>query len=155
MNSTVDHPKLIVDAPILLALTILVTFVVQWVFPLPFLATLPSRIFGVILFLGGFILGFPALRAMLRARTTPNPHRPTTAVVSDATYRFTRNPMYLGMLISYSGLCIFFQNPWFILFLPVLIWLFTAWVIIPEEQYLESKFGKEYLDFKARVRRWI
>jgi len=63
--------------------------------------------------------------------------------------------MYLGMLISYSGLFIFFQNPWFILFLPILSWLFTIWVIIPEEKYLEETFGQDYLDFKSRVRRWI
>ena len=110
---------------------------------------------GVILFIGGFSLGFPALRGMLKASTSPNPHRPTTALVRDATYRITRNPMYLGMLISYAGLFIFFQNPWFVFFLPILVWLLTIWVIIPEERYLEQKFGAEYLDFKGRVRRWI
>jgi protein-S-isoprenylcysteine O-methyltransferase Ste14 len=97
----------------------------------------------------------PAFRGMLKSSTSPNPHRPTNALVRDATYRFTRNPMYLGMLISYAGLFIFFQNAWFILFLPILIWLFNAWIIIPEEKYLEEKFGHDYLDFKSRVRRWI
>lgn len=155
MNSKIDHPKLTIDAPVLLAITILFTIALQRLLPLPFLPSLPSRIIGAILFVGGFLLGFPALRGMLRARTSPNPHRPTTRLVFDGTYRITRNPMYLGMLISYSGLSIFFQNPWFLLFLPILVWLFTTWVIIPEEKYLESKFGQEYLDFKARVHRWI
>ncbi|HLO30785.1 MAG TPA: isoprenylcysteine carboxylmethyltransferase family protein [Anaerolineales bacterium] len=155
MNPKTDRPKPLIDAPVLLALAILLTFVLQWLIPLPFLPSLPSRILGAILFIGGFLLGFPALSGMLKANTTPNPHHPTTALVFDGTYRITRNPMYLGMLISYAGLFIFFQNPWFILFLPFLILLFTAWVIIPEEKYLEGKFGKEYLDFKARVRRWI
>ena len=155
MNPRADHPKLTVDAPVLLAIAILFTFALQWFVPLPFFPTLPSRIVGAILFLGGFFLGFPALRGMLNAKTTPNPHRPTTALVRDATFRITRNPMYLGMMISYAGLFIFFQNPWFILFLPFLILLFTTWVIIPEEKYLAEKFGKEYMDFKARVRRWI
>jgi protein-S-isoprenylcysteine O-methyltransferase Ste14 len=127
----------------------------QWFLPLPFFPRLPSRILGAILFLGGFALGFPALRSMLKASTSPNPHHPTRALTLEGTYRITRNPMYLGMLISYSGLFIFFQNLWFLLFLPILIWFFTAWVIIPEEKYLEGKFGKEYLDFKARVRRWV
>lgn len=156
MNPKTDHPKITVDAPVMLALTILLTIVLQRLLPLPFpLPSLPSRILGALLFVGGFASGFPALRGMLKAKTSPNPHRPTNALVFDATYRFTRNPMYLGMLISYSGLSIFFQNPWFVLFLPFLVWLFTTWVIIPEEKYLESKFGKEYLDFKTRVRRWI
>src|SRR5215216_1010163 len=155
MNLKNDHPRLTIDAPLLIAIAILLTILLQRFIPLPFLSNLPSRILGAILFLGGFLLGMPAFRGMLNARTSPNPHRPATALVRDATYRITRNPMYLGMLISYAGLFIFFQNPWFILFLPLLIWLFTSWVIIPEERYLEEKFGKEYLDFKSRVRRWI
>jgi protein-S-isoprenylcysteine O-methyltransferase Ste14 len=155
MNPKTDHTSITIDAPVLLAIAILLTVVLQWLIPLPFLPSLPSRITGAILFIGGFVLGFPALRGMLKASTSPNPHRPATTLVRDATYRITRNPMYLGMLISYSGLFIFFQNPWFILFLPILIRLFTTWVIIPEEKYLEEKFGKEYLDFKSRVRRWI
>lgn len=155
MNSKTDHPKLTADAPVLLVIAILITFALQRLLPLPFFPGLPSRIIGAILFIGGFVLGFPALRGMLKAHTSPNPHQPTTKLIFDGTYRMTRNPMYLGMLISYSGLFIFFQNPWFLLFLPILIWLFTAWVIIPEEKYLEEKFGSEYVNFKTRVHRWI
>lgn len=155
MNTKTDHPQTRIDAPILLAIAILLTIALQWLMPAPFFPALPSRIVGVILFFGGFALGFPALRGMLRAKTSPNPRRSSTALVRGASYRFTRNPMYLGMLVSYSGLFIFFQNPWFILFLPFLILSFTTWVIIPEEQYLEEKFGREYVDFKSRVRRWI
>lgn len=155
MNPKTDQPKITVDAPVLLAVVILLTFLLQRFIPLPFFSSLPSRIIGAILFVGGFAFGFPALRGMLQASTSPNPHRSTTALVRDATYKITRNPMYLGMLISYAGLFIFFQNPWFLLFLPVLVWLFTTLVIIPEENYLEEKFGREYLDFKSRVRRWI
>ena len=155
MNTKADHPQARVDAPILLAIAFLLTMAMQWLIPLSFFPTLPSRIVGATLFILGFALGFPALRGMLRAKTTPNPHRSTTALVCGATYRFTRNPMYFGMLVSYSGLFIFFQNPWFLLFLPFLVWLFTSWVIIPEENYLEEKFGSEYLEFKSRVHRWI
>jgi protein-S-isoprenylcysteine O-methyltransferase Ste14 len=155
MNMKADHPQARIDAPILLAVAILFTIALQWLIPLPFFPALPSRIIGATLFIVGFALGFPALRGMLHAKTSPNPHRSSTALVRGVTYRFTRNPMYLGMLISYSGLFIFFQNPWFLLFLPFLVWMFTSWVILPEEKYLEEKFGSEYLDFKSHVRRWI
>lgn len=155
MNTTIDHPQTRIDAPILLAIAILLTIALQWLMPAPFFPAQPSRIFGAVLFVGGFALGFPAFRGMLRARTSPNPRRSSTALVRDATYRFTRNPMYVGMLLSYSGLFIFLQNPWFLLFLPFLVWSFTSWVIIPEERYLEERFGSEYLDFKSHVRRWI
>ena len=155
MNTKTGHPLLTIDAPVLLVIAILLTFILQRFAPLPFFPSLPSRIIGAILFVGGFFLGFPALRGMLQSQTSPNPHRPTTRLVFDGTYRITRNPMYLGMLISYAGMSIFLQNSWFILFLPILVWLFTAWVIVPEEKYLEGKFGQEYLDFKSRVHRWI
>jgi protein-S-isoprenylcysteine O-methyltransferase Ste14 len=155
MNTKADHPQARIDAPILLAVAILLTIALQWLIPLPFFPILPSRVIGAILFFGGFALGFPALRGMLLAKTSPNPHRSSTALVREASYQFTRNPMYLGMLVSYAGLFIFFQNPWFLLFLPFLVWSFTIWVIIPEEKYLEEKFGGEYVNFKSRVRRWI
>lgn len=155
MNPNTDHPAIKIDAPILLVITVLITILLQRFVPLPFLPSLPSRVLGVALFLAGLSLGMPAFRRMLKAKTSPNPHRPTNALVFDGTYRITRNPMYLSMLIIYAGLSIFFQNPWFLLFLPILAWLFTAWVVVPEEKYLEQKFGAEYLDFKTRVRRWI
>jgi protein-S-isoprenylcysteine O-methyltransferase Ste14 len=150
-----DHSNIAIDAPVLLAVAIVLTVLLQRLVPLPFLPGLPSRILGAILFLGGFAFGMPAFRGMLHAKTSPNPHKPSTALVRDATYRFTRNPMYLGMLVSYAGISIFFQNPWFLLFLPFLVWSFTSFVIIPEERYLEEKFGSEYLAYKSNVRRWI
>jgi protein-S-isoprenylcysteine O-methyltransferase Ste14 len=155
MNSKTDHPQIKIDAPVLLAITILITIVLQRFVPLPFLPSLPSRIIGALLFISGFAIGIPAFRGMLKAKTSPNPHRPTDALIFEGTYRITRNPMYLSMLVIYAGISMFFQNPWFIVFLPILAWLFTTWVIIPEEKYLEQKFGADYLDFKARVRRWI
>ena len=155
MNPRSDHPQIKIDAPVLLAITILITVILQRLVPLPFFPSLPSRIIGTILIIGGLSLGMPAFRGMLKAKTSPNPHRSTNALVFEGTYRITRNPMYLSMLVIYAGISIFFQNLWFILFLPILAWLFTTWVVIPEEKYLEEKFGADYLEFKARVRRWI
>jgi protein-S-isoprenylcysteine O-methyltransferase Ste14 len=61
----------------------------------------------------------------------------------------------LGMSVAYSGIFIFLQNPWFVPILPLLIWLLTILVVVPEEKHLEGKFNQQYLDFKARIRRWI
>jgi protein-S-isoprenylcysteine O-methyltransferase Ste14 len=155
MNTQTDHPTIKMDAPVLLVIAILITVAFQRFIPLPFLPSLPSKILGAIMVIGGLSLGMPAFRGMLKAKTSPNPHRPTNTLVFEGTYRITRNPMYLSMLMIYAGISTFLQNPWFILFLPILAWLFTSWVIIPEEKYLEQKFGQEYLSFKSRVRRWI
>lgn len=155
MNPKTDHPQIKIDAPVLLVIVVVITIALQRLVPLPFFPSLPSRLVGALLIVGGLSLGMPAFRGMLKAKTSPNPHRPTNALVFDGTYRITRNPMYLSMLVIYAGISIFIQNPWFVLFLPILAWVFTTWVIIPEEQYLERKFGDEYLNFKSRVRRWI
>ena len=155
MNENDNHPQLVLNPLILLVLTIAVTALLQWMFPIHVIPLAAARIIGIVLFLGGFALGFPAMLGMIRARTSPNPNRPPTALVRGATYRITRNPMYLGMLISYAGLFIFTQSLWWLIFLPLLAWLMTIWVIIPEEKFLAQKFGEEYLQFKTHVRRWI
>jgi protein-S-isoprenylcysteine O-methyltransferase Ste14 len=59
------------------------------------------------------------------------------------------------MLLNYTGLSIMFQTLWGLLFLPVVVWLMTRWVIIPEEDYLKQKFGEAYLQYTESVHRWI
>jgi protein-S-isoprenylcysteine O-methyltransferase Ste14 len=101
------------------------------------------------------VIGLAAARGMLSARTSLNPHHPTTALVLSGPFRFTRNPLYLGLTVFYAGLMLVFELTWGLLFLPIVVWLITIWVIVPEEKYLEQKFGTEYLNYKSRVRRWI
>ena len=87
MNPKSDHPQTKIDAPVLLAITILITIVLQRFVPLPFLPSLPSRIIGVLLFVSGVSIGIPAFRGMLKAKTSPNPHRPTNARSSRSGWR--------------------------------------------------------------------
>jgi len=63
--------------------------------------------------------------------------------------------MYVGLTLVFAGVLTLNQNIWGILFVPLLVWLITIWVIIPEETYLEEKFGLEYTAYKSKVRRWI
>ncbi len=74
-----DHTKITMDAPVLLAAAIVLTVLLQQLLPLPFFPSLPSRVLGAILFVGGFAFGMPAFRGMRRAKTSPNPHRASTA----------------------------------------------------------------------------
>jgi len=155
MNEKVNHPQLVLNPLILFALTIAVTALLQWLIPVHAIPLVPARIVGIALFFGGLALGFPALVGMIRARTSPNPDHAPTALVLGGIYRVTRNPMYLGMIIAYAGLFIFTQSLWWLIFLPLLAWLMTIWVVIPEEKFLAQKFGDEYLQFKTRVHRWV
>ena len=90
-----------------------------------------------------------------RAGTTPNPFRPTTALVLYGPYRFTRNPMYLSLAALYVGLTLLVNSLWPLLFFPAVIWFVQTQVIAREEAYLEARFGEGYRAYKTRVRRWI
>jgi protein-S-isoprenylcysteine O-methyltransferase Ste14 len=115
----------------------------------------PARILGVALFLAGQGLDLASMLYFRRARTPVIPFKPTTAIVTDGPYRFTRNPIYLGMALSYAGAFLFLGYLWPAVTLPLTIWAVDRWVIAKEERYLESKFGTRYNDYRARVRRWI
>ena len=93
--------------------------------------------------------------AFRRARTSPIPVKPTTAIVETGPYRFTRNPMYVGLTLLYLGLTLWVGSLWPLLLLPVALFALQRFVIAREERYLEAKFGDQYLRYKARVRRWI
>jgi protein-S-isoprenylcysteine O-methyltransferase Ste14 len=102
-----------------------------------------------------FGLGGSALFLFRRAGTTPNPTKPTTAIVVRGPYRFTRNPMYVGLVALYLSLAIFVNSLWLVALLPAVIALVQQQVIVREEAYLEAKFGDEYRAYKGRVRRWL
>lgn len=127
----------------------------RWLWPLPwwrgpvgFWLALIALLLNVVLF--GWSVG--RFRA---ARTSMVPILPTTAVVTDGPYRFTRNPMYLSLLLLYTALACWSGLTWALLLVPLLIAVMNVAVIGPEERYLEGKFGEPYRAYRARVRRWI
>lgn len=96
-----------------------------------------------------------ALGLFRRAGTDPLPMRPTTALVFSGPYRYTRNPMYLGMALVYAAAAILFDLPWALVLLPVVLLVIQTQVIVREERYLDAKFGEEYRAYRKRVRRWL
>jgi protein-S-isoprenylcysteine O-methyltransferase Ste14 len=105
----------------------------------------------------GAILGLGLYSVILVRRTgqSENPWKPTTAIVDRGPFRFTRNPMYLQMVLGCIGFAIILTNMWILLLTPVCAWVLHRFAILPEEAYLESKFGEKYLSYKRRVRRWL
>ncbi len=97
---------------------------------------------------------FAAL-AMRSARTDLNPYQPTTALVADGPFKYTRNPIYVSFTLLYAGITLLANSLWSALLLPVVLVVMRRGVIEREERYLERKFGAEYLRYKARVRRWL
>jgi protein-S-isoprenylcysteine O-methyltransferase Ste14 len=112
-------------------------------------------ILGGVLLLAGLVLLFTFEREFQRKKTAANPWRPTTAIATDGPYRLTRNPAYVGMALVYLGIALLSQALWVLVPLPFVLAIIDRGVIAREERYLERKFGQEYLDYKARVRRWV
>ncbi len=92
-----------------------------------------------------------------RAKTTINPMKAKNAssLVTSGVYRFTRNPMYLGLVITLVGWGVFLPSPIGLLLIPLFALYITRFQITPEERVLTSIFGREYVDYKNRVRRWV
>lgn len=119
---------------------------------------IPSRSLGaaLMMFMGVIIsgMGFARFR---RAKTTVNPMKPGSAsvLVEGGIYRLTRNPMYLGFLVMLLGWSIFLSNIVAFLLLPAFIFYMNRFQIEPEEKALGALFGKSFLAYKTRVRRWL
>ena len=96
-----------------------------------------------------------AMRNFVRARTAMEPWKPSSALVTTGPYRFTRNPMYLGMASFYLGAALGFGLLWSAALLPVVLLVIDRAVIAREERYLQRRFGDSYTDYRRRVRRWL
>lgn len=105
---------------------------------------------------GAFLgLGLWSVVLFRRSGQSEIPWKPTLSVVERGPYRVTRNPMYLQMVLICVGLSILLENWWILLLTPVTAWALQRFAILPEEAYLERKFGDSYRAYKRRVRRWI
>lgn len=116
-----------------------------------------NHILAATLAVMGLTIDLAALWSFKKAKTTVNPINPekTSKVVTTGIYRYTRNPMYLGMLLLLFAFAIYLNtaSPWLI---PVLfVWVITVSQIKREEQTLEKLFGQDYVMYKQAVRRWL
>jgi protein-S-isoprenylcysteine O-methyltransferase Ste14 len=110
---------------------------------------------GGVLVVAGIALLASFNTAFTRKGTAVEPWKPTTAIVTTGPYRITRNPAYLGMALVYIGIALLAGALWVLVPLPFVLVVIDRAVIAREERYLERKFGREYMDYKAGVRRWI
>ena len=96
-----------------------------------------------------------AIATITRAGSNVPTNLPTTSIVDTGPYRFTRNPIYLSMVLGLIGLAIAFNSLWLLLTLVPFALVIRYGVVAREEAYLERKFGDVYRGYRARVRRWL
>jgi protein-S-isoprenylcysteine O-methyltransferase Ste14 len=159
MKDTTDAAKVKFFPPGIPLLAIAAGYILDRYIPLPLDWPLPaperyyvggSFIAGVIL-----LLGLWPVLLFKKDGQSANPWRPTPSIEERGPFRITRNPMYLQMVLVCLGVGIASANAWTIVLTPAVAWCLWQLAIKPEERYLEKKFGREYLDYKSRVRRWL
>jgi len=152
-----DHADIneYIHPPIVTLIFIAIAYLAKWAIPIPFVLPSIVRITGFVLVIISFLLGFGAFLEFKKANTTINPHGSVSSIIASGIYRFTRNPIYLGFVLTLIGFPLYSGTLWGLILAPVFIYSMNSLVIEREEAYLEKKFGETYSSFKSRVRRWL
>jgi len=111
----------------------------------------------ILLILIASVIGALALYDFRKHNTTFHPHTPekTSTVVDSGVFAYSRNPMYISLLLVLIALGIYLQNVSSFTIIPVFIWYITRFQIIPEEKMLNKLFPNDYLLYCQKVRRWL
>lgn len=150
-----DRPGVIAPPPVIYLGFLLLGLVADYFSPFAFLPQTLQYVLGVALIAVSGIVAALTFIAFHRARTSPDPYKADTALVTGGPFRFSRNPLYLAAATLYLGIAITVDSVWVVLALAPALGLINAGVIAREERYLEAKFGEDYARYKATVRRWI
>lgn len=151
-----DRPNAVHWPPLLYVLVLGAAWLLDRLVPLPpAIGTPVSSLIGGPLLLLGVGIGASALVRFRIVGTTFDPTGSASALATGGIYQWTRNPMYLGALLAFVGLGLALHWSWLILLTMPLAGALQKLAILPEEAYLERRFGADYLDYKARVRRWL
>lgn len=152
-----DIPGVLAPPPLIFVGFLAAAAILEALVPLPSLWPAPAvrYVIGVALAVLGIALIMAGARRFIAVGTNIPPMLPTTALVTDGPYRWSRNPLYLAMLAIYLGIAIGAGSLWGLVLVVPLFVLISVTVIAREERYLERKFGDVYRQYCARVRRWL
>ena len=142
--------------PLVYLIAVFAGVLLHLLLPLPLALPRTARVaLAVLSALAGTVLIRSAIGHFRRTGQDPMPWKSTPEIISSGIYRFTRNPMYMGMAFIQLGIGIALGNAWIVALLPVAMAFIYASAIRHEEAYLERKFGESYTRYKASVRRWL
>lgn len=150
-----DSAGVIAIPPLILIAFIGLGVILHNIFPLHFIHGPLRTIIGAIFLAYSVLVMSLAMLQMRKAGTNIDVRKPTTTIVTDGIYRYTRNPMYVSMVLLMVAISVLISNIWIFALTPAFAIVMQKGVIEREERYLEKKFGSEYTDYKKRTRRWI
>jgi protein-S-isoprenylcysteine O-methyltransferase Ste14 len=147
-------PDVIAPPPLLYFAPLAAGLLLDRILPLP---RLPWRLTpaGWAVLAGGMAVMGWFLRTMTSAGTPVDVRRAPTRLVVTGPFRYSRNPAYVGLAVSYLGICLLTRARWSLLLLPAVLATIDQGVIEREERYLRRRFGDDYDSYRSEVRRWI
>lgn len=149
--------ELLVPPPLVMLIIGLLMWLLARMFPMLSFAWLHNGAAASVMAILGLAISLAGVAAFRRARTTTDPRHPGEAstLLTTGIYRYSRNPMYLGVLLVLVGWAINLGNLLALLCAIVFIAYITRFQIIPEERLLQGKFGEGFESYRRAVRRWL
>ncbi len=128
----------------------------HYIFPIMKIIFSPYTYLGIpLIILGVYLNIIWVADTFKKEKTTTRPHEMPSKLITYGPFKYTRNPTYLGMALTLLGVAILLGSLITFIFPIIFIILTNTYVIPIEEKNLEKKFGKKYLEYKKKVRRWI
>jgi len=155
MSGRPDSPGVRFPPPLLYAVAVIAGVVLDRQWTLPIGSDVLRRVLAWLLIAAWATLTASSVRSFWRRHTSLVPIRPATALVIAGPYRYTRNPMYVGLALLTAALALFLNTWWPILLLVPTLAIVQRWVIGAEERYLHRLFGDQYDAYVRHVRRWL
>lgn len=150
------HKNFFHTSDFILYSTILISTVIEFLFPteLPISSVL-SRTIGIAFLVVSWTIIFITKYQFRKHNQRTGPDNETTKIIKTGILSYTRNPIYLGVILLLPALGFIVNSIWLVLAIIPASVLIHVLLIIPEEKYLRNKFGNEYIDYMKNVRRWF
>ena len=158
MTATTERPNQIPWPPIVAAIAIVCGLTLGYLVPVGWAEGMGADILqgaGIVFIAVALLIALSAVNAMRKARTTVRPDRQSAHLVTNGPFSFTRNPIYLATAVFIAGLGLSLANAWLLLAAVIAALADQKLAIGREEAHLEARFGKQWREYKKRVRRWI
>ena len=141
--------------PVYMLFALLAMLGLNYAMPLVRIVHPPVSYLGLVPLLIGITIAAAAARLFDRAGTPKMPFERSTKLVTAGPYRYTRNPMYVGLTLILIGVWLLLGSLSAALPIAIFVWIIQSRFIRGEERFLDEIFGEEYRGYKSRVRRWI
>jgi protein-S-isoprenylcysteine O-methyltransferase Ste14 len=157
MEDQKQYFKGTVPPPVIFFVFLILGYAANRIMPFDFIfsAWIVRLLVGTPILIVSGIIAFTAAIVMIKNKTSINYNNPTTKFLSKGPFGFTRNPLYLSLLLLMCGIAVTTNSLWYFIFLIIMFFIFNFGIVAREERYLTKCFGDEYIQYKNNVRRWI